>query len=57
MFTALVKEGAKKYFRDPWHIVESVNVSLAFASVVFFALRSYRVVTAVEFMKKNKCKY
>lgn len=54
--TALYKEGANKYLRDPWHIVESVNVSLALLSVVFFALRSYEVVTAVEFMKNNKGK-
>ena len=56
-FSALVKEGAKNYFKDPWHTVEVVNIILAFASIVFFALRSYEVVKTVEFMKNNKRKF
>jgi len=54
---AMHKLGWRSYIKEPWHVVESLNVTLALTSIVFFAMRSYKVVKTVEFMKNNPNEY
>ena len=57
LIVAMHKLGWWEYLTEPWHVVETLNVTLALLSIVFFAMRSYRVVKTVEFMKNNPCKF
>jgi hypothetical protein len=54
LLSDLRKLGFHKFSQDAWHWVELVNITCAFLSILFYALRSYMVVKAVEFMKNNK---